>query len=90
MVLIMKSDLWQVDDPLFLSSAHPLQSNHLAASNPSSEPERCDTNPAVQSCKGLLSIFLADLLTVFYCNLEAQSKSHIYLLALSAQALFKH
>ena len=57
MVLIMKSDLWQVDDPLFLLSAHPLQSNHPAASNPSSAPGRCDTNPEVQSCLKLLSVF---------------------------------
>ena len=57
MVLIMKSDLWQVDDPLFLLSAHPLQSNHPAASNPSSAPDRCDTNPEVQSCLELLSAF---------------------------------
>ena len=77
MVWIMKSDLWQVDDPLFLLSAHPLQSNHPAASNPSSAPERCDTNPEVQSCLKLLSVFVLLLshtllfkLGLFYDNLK--------------------
>ena len=53
----MKLGLWHFDDLLSLSSAPLLQWTLQAASCSSFEPERCGTNPAEQSCRGLLWIF---------------------------------